>query len=73
MSRRPTHNINTVPAPYTTTPFSNYTNCTIAQTQSGSIDQSRHFFEEHLTNKILNSKTLTAEEKVKFLKIIGGM
>ena len=72
MSRRPTHNINTVPAPYTTTPFSNYTNCTIAQTQSGNIDQSRHEYETYLATKILNSKTLTASEKVKFLKLLGG-
>jgi hypothetical protein len=50
-----------------------YTNCTIAQSHSGSIDQSQHFFQMRLTDKILNSKTLTSSEKVKFLKIIGGM
>jgi hypothetical protein len=69
MPRRPT-NIATAPLQ---PPPAYYTNCTIAQSHSGSIDQSRHFFEAHLTNKILNSKTLTAEEKVKFLKIIDGM
>lgn len=70
MPRRPA---NTVPVPYQATPFANYNNCTIAQTQSGSIDQSKHMYEAHLTYKILNSKTLSALEKVKFLKIIGGM
>jgi hypothetical protein len=53
--------------------YANYTNCTIAQTQSGNIDQSRHHFEALLTSRILNSKTLTDNEKVKFLKIIENL
>lgn len=56
-------------APYA----SSYINCTIAQTQSGSIDQSHHFYESRLMTKILNAKNLNATEKVKFLKIIEGL
>jgi hypothetical protein len=55
-------------------PYANsYINCTVAQTQSGSIDQSHHFYESRLTAKILNAKNLNATEKVKFLKIIEGL
>lgn len=69
MPRRPAANIAAAPLQ----PPAYYTNCTIAQSHSGSIDQSQHFFQMRLTEKILNSKTLTSAEKVKFLKIIGGM
>lgn len=56
------------------TPYANsYINCTVAQTQSGSIDQSHHFYESRLSAKILNAKNLTAVEKVKFLKIVEGL
>jgi hypothetical protein len=73
MARRSASIINAVSAPYQAVPFSHYTNCTVAQTQSGSIDQSHHFYESRLTAKILNAKNLNATEKVKFLKIIEGL
>lgn len=52
-------------------PYANsYINCTVAQTQSGSIDQSRYGYETSLTTKILNARNLTAAEKVKFLQLL---
>ena len=69
MGRRTIPAVNAVPP--VTTPYPNsYINCSIAQSQSGNIDQSRQYYEDRLTSKILNAKTLTAAEKVKFLKIL---
>ena len=52
-------------------PYANsYINCSVAQSQSGNIDQSRHYYESSLTTKILNARNLTAAEKIKFLKIL---
>ena len=65
--RRSLSHANLMPS---TVPYANYTNCTIAQTQSGSIDQRHYDYAAHLTNRILNSKSLTDSEKVKFLKIL---